>query len=153
EEIRFIGEDNIKNESALRNLIRMGKAGKAAYVYCGSKSGLERVLPGVKVHVLGPPTLEQTSAIKRQRSRDSEEFWNFQSKLMNSFRLNAIPSRKGGGRPSRGVLRPSTRWIVQKVDRAQLENMHGIVRALDEQMNNTSVILLFEVNGKKLLFP
>jgi hypothetical protein len=28
-----------------------------------------------------------------------------------------------------------------------------IVRALDAQMNNTSVILLFEVFGKKLLFP
>jgi len=28
-----------------------------------------------------------------------------------------------------------------------------IVRSLDSQMNNTSVILLFEVFGKKLLFP
>jgi hypothetical protein len=28
-----------------------------------------------------------------------------------------------------------------------------IVRSLDDQMNNTSVILLFEVGSKKLLFP
>ena len=27
------------------------------------------------------------------------------------------------------------------------------MRQLDQQMNNTSLILLFEVNGKKLLFP
>ena len=31
--------------------------------------------------------------------------------------------------------------------------MLGIVRALDRVMNNTSLILLFEVNGQKLLFP
>jgi hypothetical protein len=33
------------------------------------------------------------------------------------------------------------------------EQLLGIVRALDKVMNNTSLILLFEVNGKKLLFP
>ena len=31
--------------------------------------------------------------------------------------------------------------------------MLGIVRTLDQAMNNTSVILLFEVGNKKLLFP
>jgi hypothetical protein len=29
----------------------------------------------------------------------------------------------------------------------------SLVRVLDDAMNNTSLILLFEVNGKKLLFP
>lgn len=31
--------------------------------------------------------------------------------------------------------------------------MLGLVRILDKAMNNTSLILLFEVGGKKLLFP
>ena len=35
----------------------------------------------------------------------------------------------------------------------QAENLLSIVRTLDGQMNNTSVILLFEVGNKSLLFP
>ena len=31
--------------------------------------------------------------------------------------------------------------------------MQGLVRILDKAMNNTSVILLLEIGGKKLLFP
>jgi len=63
-QLSFIGEDNVKNLSAVKNLMGMSKR---AYVNAGSKSGLERVLPGVKIHVLGPPTLEQTETIKQQR--------------------------------------------------------------------------------------
>jgi hypothetical protein len=61
-ELRFLGMDNIKNRSAIENLIAMGKArgAKAAWVRHGSNSGLGRLLPGVKVHVLGPPSLEQS---------------------------------------------------------------------------------------------
>ena len=33
------------------------------YVYFDSKSGLEAVLPGVKVDVLGPPTVAQSKQV------------------------------------------------------------------------------------------
>ena len=39
---------------------------------------MEKVLPGVKVEVLGPPTFKQTDAIRKKRSRDPDEFWHFQ---------------------------------------------------------------------------
>jgi len=50
----------------------MGRAGKAYYVNAGMKLSL---LPGVKCTVLGPPTLEQTDQIRKQRARDPNEFW------------------------------------------------------------------------------
>ena len=62
--------DNVKNASAVKNLMTMAKN---VYVHAGSKSGLERVLRGVKVEVLGPPTVKQHEAVKGQRSKDPDE--------------------------------------------------------------------------------
>src|SRR6185369_7729883 len=46
----FMGDNNLPNESAVKNLREMGKNGKANYVNFGSKLNLSDVLPGVKVH-------------------------------------------------------------------------------------------------------
>ena len=58
EQLKFLEEDNLKNLPAVKNLMRMG--GSHTYLHFGSKSGLERVLPRVKTHVLGPPNLKQS---------------------------------------------------------------------------------------------
>jgi len=148
-ELTFLGDDNLSNASAVENLMQMGK--KNYYLNFGSKSGLESVLPGVKTRVLGPPTLKQSSEIKIQRSKDEDEFWMFQA-LANQFVL------KSQGRVFRHAktypTAPAyTRWFLKRLRSIRGEQLLGIVRALDKVMNNTSLILLFEVNGKKLLFP
>ena len=53
----------------------MGKAkgAKPLYLHADAKVSLD--LPGVKTHVLGPPTLEQSDAIRKMRSADDVEFW------------------------------------------------------------------------------
>ena len=147
-EISFLGDDDLSNESAVKNLMQMGK--KNHYLNFGSKSGLERILPGVKTSVLGPPTLKQSNQIKTQRHEDEDEFWQFQA-FANRFAL----------KPEAGIFRgaatdtpqPYTRWFIKRMRSVRGEQLLGIVRALDRVMNNTSLILLFEVNGKKLLFP
>jgi len=151
EELKFIGKDNLSNLSAVENLMRMGK--KNYYLNYGSKSGLERVLPGVKVTVLGPPTLKQSSQIKIQRSKDEAEFWQLQA-LANQF----VVRKRGGtfrGKPiySETGRPPFTRWFVKRLRSIRGEQLLGIVRALDKVMNNTSLILLFEINKTKMLFP
>jgi len=78
EQIGFLGDDNLSNLDAVKTLMNM--SGEHVYVYYGSKSGLEKVLPGVKVHVLGPPTLKQSRAIEQQRDEDKDEFWHLQAK-------------------------------------------------------------------------
>ena len=80
-EVSFLGETNLANSSAVRNLMTMARN---SYVFCGARSGLERVLPGVKAHVLGPPTVAQTDTVKKQRSSDPDQFWQLQARAIGA---------------------------------------------------------------------
>lgn len=154
QELAFIGEDNLGNRRAVENLANMGRND---YVYAGKRTRLQSFLPGVKVHVLGPPTVKQSAAIKRQRSADPDQFWLAQSRafgigaqaqVAESTPLFAEHPQITGGSALQG-----DRWLVHAMRRAHGEQLLGIVRSLDKAMNNTSVILLFEFAGQKLLFP
>ena len=151
--LRFLGETNVKNLSAVRNLIAMGEAATAVWANAGSRSGLEGVLPGVKVRVLGPPDLTQTGAISSMRSSDPDEFWSMAAGSSNGASVGIVPpAGRATGKPTRS-LPPEARWFRNQLERMSSEQLLEIVTALDSQMNNTSLILLFEVGTKKLLFP
>ena len=142
-EVQFLGESNIQNRSAVDNLATMAKN---SYVFCGKKSGLEKVLPGVKVSVLGPPTLKQTGTIKKQRSSDPDEFWQFQASVarLAASADGEIPMLFPRHVKSRGPAFPvNARWLVYHARMTRGEQLLQIVRSLDQEMNNTSVILLF----------
>jgi hypothetical protein len=146
-QLKYLGSDNIKNRSAVENLMRMGKN---YYVKCGEKLPVARLLPGVKLHVLGPPSLEQTDAISRQRSTDDQEFWQLQATAGARVGTDShvlFPDVASKSTP------PYARWFRYHVRNLRADNMLSIVRILDRQMNNTSVILLFEIGHKLLLFP
>jgi hypothetical protein len=152
-QLRFLGKDNIKNASAVRNLMEMGRRGKAYYVNAGMQLN---VLPGVKCTVLGPPTLKQSDAIRKQRARDPDSFWQFRafwgaqnfalSKRFASERTQPAKSRARS-------LPPGVRWFASQSRQIHATELLGLVRDLDSVMNNTSVILLLEVAGHKLLLP
>lgn len=154
--VGFIGELGIANRPAVQNLIDLGKQGRAAFVSCGSRSGLEPVLPGVKIHVLGPPTLKQSEAIRKQRSRDAAEYWHLQA-------AGFVAAATGGRADQPRRLFPHAdyypqtpiwgRWLVERLQHLSANSLFQLVRILDGQMNNTSVILLFEIGAMRLLFP
>ncbi len=155
-ELRFIGEDNIKNKAAVKNLATMSE--KTSYVFHGSRSGLERILPGIKTHVLGPPTLEQTESISKQKARDIQEYWHFALKHLEGETGDGAVAASAPAFPDHieakgGKLPLPSRWLAYRTRRARGEQLLSLVRSLDKQMNNTSVILLFESAHKKLLFP
>jgi hypothetical protein len=155
-ELSFLGEDNIANKSAVDNLIAMGnqKGAKARYLRYGDESGLEALLPGVKVHVLGPPDLTQTNRIRKQRSKDNDQFWHFVSGAVSLRAAREATAVTGTRRRRNGHVVPAeARWFRDRLESLSGQGLLEIVRQLDQQMNNTSLILLFEVNGKKLLFP
>jgi beta-lactamase superfamily II metal-dependent hydrolase len=154
-QLRFLGESNIKNKSAVDNLIRMGASATAVWAHHGSKSGLERLLPGVKVRVLGPPDLTQTEKIRRMRSSDPDEFWQLLggAKALSGLGGVDVNGAKPAKGRSRAALPAEARWFCNRLAVMTNEQLLEIVRILDEQMNNTSLILLFEVGKKKLLFP
>lgn len=148
-QLAFLGENNLANKSAVENLMTMGKRNK--YVYFGQSSGIEKLLPGVGVRVLGPPTLEQTRTIEKQRARDPEEFWQLQAATIPFFtsgQRTLFPKA-----PRTRAIAPLERWFVDRMQNISKDSLLELVRILDNAMNNTSVILLFEVGGKKLLFP
>ena len=157
-QLAFLGEDNLKNLSAVRNLIDLGRKGRALYVNAGMT--LNQLFPGVEITVLGPPTLEQSESIRTERTSDPNEFWQFRS-FWASQRLSAenLEAAKPGPllprtKPLRpGDHPPSARWFIEQARRIQADQTLELVRDLDSVMNNTSVILLFEIGNRKLLFP
>lgn len=152
-ELEFLGADNIANRSAIDNLIAMGKAqgAKTRYLRFGDRTGLESLLPGVRVRVLGPPDLTQTEKIRKQRSRDPDEFWQLAAGTVPSGAGPNLASGAGGRSGHRVPI--EGRWFRDRLESLTGQGLLEIVRQLDKQMNNTSLILLFEVFGKRLLFP
>jgi len=113
------------NRAALNKLAGMGR--HYYYVRHGSPSGLETVLPGVHVKVLGPPTLKQSRDVARQRSKHPGEFWH--------------------------LVPPHARWLAGRLNRLAARESLESFQLLDNAVNNSSVILLFEAGRRKLLFP
>ena len=153
-QLAFMGENNLSNLSAIKNLIRMSEreGAEARYVSFGSDSGLGQILPGVKVRVLGPPTLKQSSTIRKQRHRDETEFWHFQAQASQLASGPAAPLFNAPVYATSRRPKPS-RWLLRRLHLIRRDQLREIVRILDKALNNTSVILLFEIGKQKLLFP
>jgi hypothetical protein len=151
-ELAFIGEDNLANVSAVKNLQTMGPN---VYVYHGSDSGMGGELPGVDIKVLGPPTLTQTDSISKQTSESESEFWMLAPKRISDATAAGAEARLFPNAKTipGNKLFTEQRWVARRIDQANSELTLSLVRALDKQMNNTSVILLFQAGTKRLLFP
>lgn len=152
-ELEFLGADNLPNLSAVENLATMArtKSGQK-YVAFGDDCGLGKLLPGVKVHVLGPPTLEQSGAIGSQRRKDETEYWLRAASLLETLDSGS-QSPLFPRAPSFAVLPPPARRLAKGLGAVRAEQVRSIVRELDTALNNTSVILLFEFTGQRVLFP
>lgn len=147
-QIQFLGDENLPNRAAMENLRSMG--GRNVYASFGCSSGLEELLPGVRTHVLGPPTVRQHQAIRKQRTRDEAEFWHLQAAAEVYAGEAVFPAAKTW--PVRNAP-PHMRWFLRRMQSMAGEQALGILRTLDRALNNTSLILLFESGEKKLLFP
>jgi hypothetical protein len=154
--IEKLAANNTKNPDAVRNLRKMGKR-QPRFLQYDSSSGLEdnKLLPGVKVRVLGPPALKQQNLKKYAKQSDeywlATKFWGLQQRAAaaaGTFDLFPRAVRYG-----KGPKPLHTRWFIDHAESALKKNALAIVTILDKFLNNTSLILLFEVKGKKLLFP
>lgn len=160
-QLRFVGEENLANAAAVKNLMSLPRE----FLSFGSRTDLERRLPGVKITVLGPPTLEQSAAIAKERRTDPDEFWHLAARRSAfwglSARCVAQSAQEAGAAPLFGGVKTLSlsrqpiddRWFMKRLDAMRGAELLELVRILDGAMNNTSLILLFEVGGKKLLFP
>ena len=147
-------DDDLQNRPAVENLVLMGRQGRAVYTHADAPSGLEDLLPGVEIRVAGPPTLEQSAAIRHERARDAAEFWQFRRFLESQ--VNGAPSAElfpHAPRFAAGCAPANLRWFLARAQRIRAEHRNEFVRALDRVLNNTSVILLFRVGDFSMLFP
>ena len=163
DQVKFLSDDNgVPNKSAVANLANMGTN---HYVNYGYELNVSRLLPGINLRFLGPPTLEQHAEIEKQTKSDKNEFWMLQAAAQQFWGLQAATAEligdftSGNTRlfPNADVFQDffptHNRWVIRQLRALRGDQMLRLVRILDKAMNNTSVILLFEVGGKKLLFP
>ncbi len=163
-ELMGAAAENQSDPNASRNLQSM--RAKHKYVFYGEPSGLDSILPGVRVSVLGPPTAVQSASITSQYAKESSEYWSFcASWFAMSQGIRRIGKSAVNGRQ---VIRPlfpnaefcgltevpvDVRWFIARARQVRDDQLRGLVHTMDAVLNNTSVILLLEAGGKKLLFP
>jgi Predicted hydrolase (metallo-beta-lactamase superfamily) len=156
-----IAENNLRNAPAMKTL-HEGFAGGTAKRFFLPSNNNERprsfttdVLPGVKVHVLGP-------------SKDDAVIANLVKEEEKLFRISQSESSDTGEPP----FKP--RWVKPtaeintdpaleqlRLDAKTLKNIEDIgdgselaaAASTDNQINNTSLMLLFEIGNAVLLFP
>jgi hypothetical protein len=146
--IRFLGDTNLSNVAAVKNLASMGKN---IYAQFGTVLPIKKLLPDVRIDVLGPPTLSQEPGIAQMASKDAQEYWHLAAQ-------RAPRSSTGDAAPlfphrRRVAVPQAAKWLVPQIDRAHADEMLGIVRILDDALNNTSLILLMKIGSTTLLFP
>ena len=141
--------------------------GKNLYINYGSdlNAVLKDLIPGVNIKVLGPPTIEQHKEVTSETAKDENEFWMLQAMNKNFWGMQAATSELTGkliGGETKLFANAQSytrsvpshdRWFVRQLRKIRANQLLNLVRILDDSMNNTSLILLFEIGGKKLLFP
>jgi len=150
-DLRDAAAAQVKNTQAVANLDKWAKAGAGTYVSIGDESGLGRLLPGVTVSVLGPPTVDEWEKILSYRASDPN-YWIGLRGALSRGRLPIDASVESDEEVPVGAIGPE-RWLVNRMRSQHLGLLQRIVNTMDDTLNNTSVILLFEVGGKCLLFP
>lgn len=142
--------NNVANAAAVASLRTMAK--KCRYLRAGDPVSLGWA--GVDVHVLGPPSLREAPGLNRY-AKESDQYWP-----LFSASAPRAPGSRGHSRPFADAhqvggddVPVADRWFLRRLERARFEQLRAIVHVLDEAINNTSLILLFEIAGLKLLFP
>ena len=153
-DLRQLALAQLANQAALDRLTAWSQGGKGVYVNYGTPLALDAVIPGVKVQVIGPPTVAQHPAVAKERST-SPEYWQLYQGLAAGLAAGAVDGPAGAdGAKSAAEERlvGPARWVVNHLQVPQLRSLLRIVTALDHAMNNTSVILLIQAGDRRLLF-
>ena len=147
-DVRELALAQLANQASIDRLNAWSQAGTGVYVNYGQPLALDAVVPGVQVHVIGPPTVAQHPAVAKERST-SPEYWQLYQGLTAT---GAFDPDAGTQTAADARLVGPERWLVERLQAPQLRSLLRIVTALDHAMNNTSVILLIQAGDRRLLF-
>lgn len=137
--LRFISRANLDTEAAEKNLSAVDQQERLSF---GDATRLEALLPGVRVHVLGPPRARVGDGGYLGVSAAATSWSNGGKSLFaraKQVNVRALPN--------------SVRWFTRRLDTMRGDQLLELLRSVDDSVSNASLILLFEACGKKLLFP
>jgi len=140
-----VADDQMPNQDAVDLLRDLAAGGKGEYLSAEHRqTRLNDMVPGVTFKVLGPPTPAQQPSVTKQ-AEVSDEFWlGVEAQTERLFAQPVVDA----------TLAPlgTARWIIERIQSSEYEQVAGLVRWLDDALNNTSVILLIETGDHHLLF-
>jgi hypothetical protein len=146
----------LRNQDAMDLLDGLATTGSGRYLRYGDTVELPMV-PGITVHVLGPPDPAVWPRVRGEAAESAEYWLGVGAAAIPSIQAASRrqePSVAGGNPSWDHLLEPGpVRWLVDRLDEHQPRSTLRLVHALDAVLNNTSLILVFEVMGKTLLFP
>ncbi|MEV4687157.1 hypothetical protein [Microbacterium sp. LWH3-1.2] len=151
DDVKAAAEDQLKNAEAVALLDELSMGERGRYLHAGMQSGIDDVVPGMRATVLGPPTVDQDPRVAKQRE-DDPEYWL--SALGASLRVVGAAADAGADAPAPISHSPGpVRWLIDRLADQRSHSAARLVRDLDNALNNTSVILLLEIEGLSMLFP
>ncbi len=151
--LRAMLRQHYPNRHAVESLLTLGA--KRTYVAAGSLSGLESVLPGFSIRVLGPAkpgsVPGKVSADPLYEAWRKCSFWDAEAAATEAF--STKPLFPGIPQWHPAMAPPRMRWFVDRINRLREDQILSLSRAVSSAVNNSSVVLLIEGFGHKLLFP
>ena len=170
--------ETLKNVDAIRNLQNWSwKSGnhtqKPTHRYIQKDDSLTLGIPGLSVKVLGPVGPNHWEQLDRKGSHLKDELWRKLQALRRTNQNNTPQAKEkyvsfeedrgAYGVPSIFPDAPqfsdgefekdNVRWLREKLDLLRGDQLLQFVTTLDRHINNTSVVLLFEFGGFRMLFP
>ncbi len=130
--------------------------GRHRYLHRGQKTGLEQLLPGFRVLVLGPAPPEDEASWSVLERNSARERWRALGggSTTKLFALRAgkplFPTARTW---SPGLFPPPARWFLERIQDMREDQMLSFVRAVNSDINNTSLVLAIDGFGHRMLFP
>ena len=150
-------DTQIPNQPALDRLDGFAKAAgrHGIYAHYGTEIPFEEIVPGVSCEVLGPPTIEMSRGILKERATDPDEFWlapiqSIETAAAIQARVNGDEQQQWDLLSQPGGIGPA-HWLLETLKSHQQNAQLRLVRLVDHALNNTSLILLFTVGGSRRL--
>ena len=141
------------NDRAIKALDDMASRAAAHYLKFGDPLVLD-MLPGVSLSVLGPPDPDMWPAILHQAAQSTEYWLGAGSADPAALAANAAGAPIAVTGDAASLLEPGPgRWLIDRLDDHLVRSAERLVHQLDAVLNNTSLVLLVEAAGHKLLLP
>ena len=139
------------NQAAIDGIRQL--SGRHRYLHRGQPTGLEPLLPGFRIAVLGPAPPEDEGSWSVLERNLQRERWRALAALarprpLRTGRLLFPPYRAW----SAGLFPPPARWFLDRIRDLQQDQMLSFVRAVNSEINNTSLVLMFDGFGQRMLF-